>query len=176
MPRPAVAPRVGGDPFAPMEHLDRAGRGAGVHLLADQGVRHRVEEALALDMIVDADAGEMPLGILVILLRQRLHDGAFDGLEQLAAAHAQAAHLAAVHPLHGAGDGGVVRCALSRDALGEREERHVAQPAEDVGLREPHPRFDGRLVPRAPRPGGTSKGSVSEADGKLVEGGRMPML
>ena len=68
VPRSAVAPRMGGDAFAAVEHLDRARRGAGVHLLADQRVRHRVEEALDLDVIVDADAGEMPLGILVVVL------------------------------------------------------------------------------------------------------------
>ena len=72
MPRSAVAPRMGGDALAAMEHLDRARRGPGVHLLADQAVRHRVEEALDLDVIVDADAGEMPLGILEIVLRQAL--------------------------------------------------------------------------------------------------------
>src|SRR5207344_1832160 len=32
-------------------------RGAGVHLLAEQTVWHRVQEALDLDVIVDADAG-----------------------------------------------------------------------------------------------------------------------
>ena len=69
VPRPAIAPGMGGDAFAAMEHLDRARRGAGVHLLADQGMRHRVEKALDLDVVVDADAGEMPLGILEIVLR-----------------------------------------------------------------------------------------------------------
>ena len=76
VPRSAVTPGMGGDAFAAVEHLDRAGRGAGVHLLADQGVRHRVEKALDLDVVVDADAGEAPLGILVVLLGQRLHERA----------------------------------------------------------------------------------------------------
>src|SRR4030088_126530 len=42
----AVAPGVGRDTLATVEHLDRAGRGARVHLLADQAVRHGVEKAL----------------------------------------------------------------------------------------------------------------------------------
>ena len=89
----------GRDALAAVEHLDGARRGAGVDLLADQRVRHRVEETLDLDMVVDADAGEVPLGILVVLLWQRLHDRPLDRLEQLAPADAQATHLAAVHPL-----------------------------------------------------------------------------
>ena len=106
---------------------------------------HRVEEALDLDVIVDADTGEMPLGIFVVVLRQRLHKRPFDRLEQLASAHAKAPHLAAVHPLHGVGDGGV--------ALSQGEERDVAQPAKDIGLCKAYPRFDRGLIPRAFRPG-----------------------
>ena len=87
----------------------------------------------------------MPFGILVIVLRQRLHDGPLDRLEQLAPADAEAAHLAPVHPLHGGGD--------RRVALGQREERDVAQPAEDVGLGEADPGLDLGLVARALRPG-----------------------
>ena len=68
---------------------------------------HRIEEALHLDVVVDADAGQMPLGIFEVLLRQRLHHRALDRFEQLAAAHPQASHLAAVHPLHRDRDGGI---------------------------------------------------------------------
>jgi len=45
-------------------------------------------------VVVDADTGEMPLGILVVLLRQRLHSGTLDGLEQLTPAQPQTTHLA----------------------------------------------------------------------------------
>src|SRR5665213_1717356 len=41
--RPAMAPCMGGDPFAAVEYLDRARRQAGVDLLAEQRMRHRVE-------------------------------------------------------------------------------------------------------------------------------------
>jgi hypothetical protein len=54
----AVTPRMVGNAFAAMEYLDRPRRGTGVHLLAEQAVWHRIEEALDLDVIVDADAGE----------------------------------------------------------------------------------------------------------------------
>ena len=143
----AVAPCMRGNAFAAMKYLNRPRRGAGGHLLADQRVRHRVEEALHLDVIVDADTGEVPLGIFEVILRQRLHERPFDLLEQLAAAHAQEApHLAAVHPLpRGAGDGGV--------ALGQGEKRDVAQPAKDISCAKRHPRFDHGLIPRASRPG-----------------------
>ena len=63
----AVTPGMGGDAFTAVEHLDRASRGTGVHLLADQRVRHRVEKALDLDVVINPDAGEAPLGILVVL-------------------------------------------------------------------------------------------------------------
>ena len=38
----AVAPHMGGNALAAMEYLDRPRRGAGVHLLAEQTVWHRV--------------------------------------------------------------------------------------------------------------------------------------
>ena len=143
--RAAMAPGVRRDALAAVEHLDRALRRPGVDLLADQRMRHRVEKALHLNVVVDADAGQMPLGILEIVLRQRSHHRTLDRLEQLGAAHADAAHLAVVHPLHRHGDGGV--------ALRQGKERHVAQAADDVGLGEAHPRLHGGLVARAPRPG-----------------------
>ena len=68
--RAAIAPGMSGDTLATVEHLDRALCRPGVDLLVDQGVRHRVEEALNLDVVVDADAREMPLGILEVVLRQ----------------------------------------------------------------------------------------------------------
>ena len=150
--RPAIAPGMGGDTFATVEHLNRALCRPGVDLLADQGVWHRVEEALHLDVVVDADTGEVPLGILEVVLRQPPHHRLLDRLEQLTAAHAQAAHLAAVHPLHRDSDGGV--------AFGQGEERHIAQAADDVGLGEPHPGLHRRLVARASGPGGQDTDAV----------------
>ena len=52
----------------------RAG-GANVDLLPDQAVRNRVEEAVDLDVIIERDAGEAPLGELIVVIRQRRQDG-----------------------------------------------------------------------------------------------------
>ena len=92
VPTAAVAALMHGDPLAAMEQLDGAAGRADVDLLADQAVRHRVEEALDLDVIVDADAGEPPFGELVVLARQRCQRRALDGLEEVAAADAEPAH------------------------------------------------------------------------------------
>ena len=73
MTRAAVTPRMSRNPSAVVEHLDGACSGAGIDLFADQRVRHRVIEARDLNMIVDADAGQPPFGILVVLLREILH-------------------------------------------------------------------------------------------------------
>ena len=62
--RAAVASHISGYALAVMEYLDRPRRGPGVHLLADQAMRHGVEKALDFDVMVNADAGQMPLGIL----------------------------------------------------------------------------------------------------------------
>src|ERR1700712_4512867 len=86
-------------PLAAVEYLDGACGGAGVDLFADQRVRHRVEETLDLDMVVDADGREAPFGILIVLLWQRLHGRPLDHFEQLAPADTYPTHLAAVHPL-----------------------------------------------------------------------------
>jgi hypothetical protein len=54
----AVSPCFGGA----VEYLDGAGCAVGVDLLADQRMRHRVEEAFDLDIVVDPNAGETPYG------------------------------------------------------------------------------------------------------------------
>lgn len=64
--RAAIAPRMGRYPSAVVEHLNGARGGAGIDLLADQRMRHRIIKARDLDMIVDADTGEVPLGILIV--------------------------------------------------------------------------------------------------------------
>jgi hypothetical protein len=58
----AIAPDMSGNALATVEHLDRARGDADVDLLADQGVWHRIEETLDLDVIVQADASQLPLG------------------------------------------------------------------------------------------------------------------
>ena len=57
------------DPAAAMEHLDGALRRSQVHLLTDERVRDRVQEAVELDVIVDVHAGQALLGKDIILVR-----------------------------------------------------------------------------------------------------------
>src|SRR6476661_8249736 len=138
MPRAGVVPQVSRNPLAAVEHLDSAGGGAGLDLLTEQPVRHRVAEARDLDMIVHPDAGEAPFSVLVILLRQGLHGGTLDGLEELPAANTQTAHLAVIHPLDSHGYRGI--------ALGQREKREMPQTAQDVALREAYSGLNRGLV------------------------------
>src|SRR6185295_12705968 len=88
----AIAALVNGDTLATMEDLDRPACRANVDLLADEAVRHGIEEALELDMVVGGDAGQTPFGELVVLHRQAAQHGAFHGLEQMAPADAKTAH------------------------------------------------------------------------------------
>jgi hypothetical protein len=103
----AISARMRRDERAAMEYLDGARRRAGVDLLAQQRVRHGIEEFVDLDVIVDADARDAPFGVLILLLGQLLHDRQFDRLEQLTAADAEAAHLPTVHLLDRRGDRGI---------------------------------------------------------------------
>ena len=56
-----VAPPVGRHALAAMEDLDRVRRVADLDLLADQLVRHAVDVALDLDVVVDVDGAQLPL-------------------------------------------------------------------------------------------------------------------
>jgi hypothetical protein len=68
MPAAAIAALMDSDTLTVVEDLDHAARSnAGVDLLADQLVRHRVEEAVEFDMVVERHAGEAPFGELVVM-------------------------------------------------------------------------------------------------------------
>jgi hypothetical protein len=71
---------------------------ADIDLFADQGVRHRIEEALDLDVVIKADAGQPPFGIDVFRCRQRLQRWMLDRLEQRVPADTEPAHRALVDP------------------------------------------------------------------------------
>src|SRR5580700_11228731 len=66
----AQAAAMAGDPFAAMKDLDRCSGDARLDLLADQLVRHAVVMLGDLDVVVEADAAALPLGILVSQRRQ----------------------------------------------------------------------------------------------------------
>jgi hypothetical protein len=93
----AIAALMGGDALGAMECLDGAGGDAQVDLGADQRVRHRVVEAVDLDVVVEPNAGEPPLGELVIALWQRSQRRPLNAGEQIAPAQAEAPHDVAVH-------------------------------------------------------------------------------
>ena len=131
---------MGGDPLALVEELHRAAGGPDVHLLADQPVRHGVEEALELDVVVGAGPRQPPLGVLVVLRWQRRELRPLDGVEQLAAGDVQAADAVIVDPVKGAGDG--------RVGFSQREEPLVAQATQDAGLGEADTVLDFRVVAR----------------------------
>ena len=49
----SIAPLMNSDPFRSVEYLDDAASNAHIHLLPEQGVRHRVQEVIDLNVIID---------------------------------------------------------------------------------------------------------------------------
>ena len=76
--------RMARDPLALVEDLDRRAGDARLDDLADQLRGHRVEVVGDLDVIVGRDAGPLPFGIAVGLVRQRLQRRPIERLQQLA--------------------------------------------------------------------------------------------
>src|SRR6266581_8193418 len=107
-------------------------------------MRHRVVEAFDLDVIVEPDAGETPLGELVIGWRQRAQRRPLDACEQILAAQPETAHEVAVDALEHEPDRVV--------CFTEREECLMPQPPENVALGEADASLDLRLVARLARP------------------------
>src|ERR1700756_2009072 len=62
-PMRAQAAAMAGDPFAAMKDLDCRGGDARLDLLAEQLVRHAVIVLGDLDVVVEADAAALPLGV-----------------------------------------------------------------------------------------------------------------
>jgi hypothetical protein len=69
-PMQTQAAAMAGDPFAAMKDLDCCSGDARLDLLAEQLVRHAVVMLGDLDVIIEADAAALPLGILVSQRRQ----------------------------------------------------------------------------------------------------------
>jgi len=92
-----VAALMNGDALGSMEDLDDAAGHAHFHLLPEQGVRHRVEEAIDLDVIIERDAGEAPFGVFVSRVRQRAQGWPLDACEQINATDTQSANDVIVH-------------------------------------------------------------------------------
>ena len=122
---------MGADALAAMEDLDGSRRDPHVDLGADQRVRDRIEKVMDLDVIVEVDPRAPPFRELPIVGGQGGEGVALNGLEQLASAQAEVAHGTLVHALHDVSN--------RRVAFGEREERQMAQPPQNVGLRKSMP-------------------------------------
>src|SRR5687768_1464842 len=64
----------------------------------------RREEAGGLDVVVEIDPGEPPLGVLVVVARQRSQGWPLEALEELAPADPETAHHVGIDALHRGGD------------------------------------------------------------------------
>src|SRR6516162_3786405 len=67
----AIAAQMRGDTLAAMEDLDGARGDADLDLFADQGVRHRIEEAVDLDVVVRADPSQQ-IGTVAALKSEKM--------------------------------------------------------------------------------------------------------
>ena len=143
MPAAPGAAQMHRDALALAEQLDGVGGDARVELLADQPMRHRVVMAVDVDVIIEPDPPQPPLGIFVGLGRQRLQRRAVELEEQIAAADAQAAHRAGIE----IGD----QLADRLVQLGEREETAVPEARQYPALDHQHADLDLGLVARACR-------------------------
>jgi len=116
------------------EQLDGVLGDARFDLLPQQAMRHRVEVAADVDVIVYPDATLAPLGIDVRFDRQGGERRAIELVEQLAPADTETAHGSAVEFAEQSHDGGV--------ELGQRQEALVAQAGEDPALDHLHADLD----------------------------------
>ena len=142
--RPSL-PAMQADALALVEDLDGVRRDADLHPLAQQTLGHGVEVLLDFDVVVDADARDVPLSVFVGCVRQSAKRRLVEPLEQLAPALADVPHDPAVEVLEQLGDRLV--------ELGEGEEFSVPQPCQDPALDHLDGNLDFRFVARLPDPG-----------------------
>ena len=102
-----------GDPLALVHHLDGGGGNAQIQSMTDQGMGDAVEALVYLGVIIDAGFGATPLGVFVILRRQRLERGPVHSFIEILSALAAPLGGALVQLRPQLGDGGV--------QLGQRE-------------------------------------------------------
>src|SRR5436305_4867696 len=82
VPMVAAGPQMSGDPLALQKDLDGSRGQPHLDLAAGKAIRHAVEMTLELDMVVDADPTQTPLGKGIGLGRQRVEVGPIELLEQ----------------------------------------------------------------------------------------------
>ena len=114
----AIPTLMDSNAFAAVEYLDHLLRCTDIDLLADEIVRHGIEEGLELDMVVGGHTGQTPFGEFVILGRKACQRRSFDRFEEMAAADAETTYDMVVDALDRLFDRSV--------GLGQREEGHVA--------------------------------------------------
>src|SRR5205807_964558 len=140
------------DALALAEQLDGVGSDARVELLADQPMRHRVVMPLDIDVVVEPDPTNSPLGIFVGFGRQLLQRRAIEFEEQIAPADAKTAHRPRVEIDNQLGDRLV--------QLGEREETAVPEPRQYPPFDYQNADLDLGLVARLARPCRQDRGAV----------------
>jgi hypothetical protein len=129
------AAHVDRDPGALEEDLDAARRGADFDAGAGMAIGHGVEVAVDIDVIVQADFAQAPLGQGIGLNRQSPEPRRVDLLEKLSASAADMAQGALiVERRQQLADGGV--------DFGQAVEPPMAQAAQEPALDDPHRRFD----------------------------------
>src|SRR6266436_886973 len=142
----AVAARtqMHGDPLAFDEDLDRARGQTCFDLGASEAVRHAVEVLVELDVVIDADTAQAPLGQDIRFDRQGFEVRPIEFFEKLPARSTEPAqHPLLVEAHHQIGDDGV--------QFGQTVEAAVAQASEQPALDNTHASLDLGLVARPPR-------------------------
>jgi hypothetical protein len=97
-----------------------------IDLLSQQGVWHGVIEPGDLNVIINTDPCQAPLGIFIVAIQQWLHCWKFDAVEQLAPAEAEMTHDASVELDQYLRDRSV--------AFDKGEELDMTQPTQNVIL------------------------------------------
>ena len=161
---------VAGHPLAAAEHFDHGSREPDVNLLSQETIRHRVVMSVHLNVAVDVDPGQFPLGELVGGLRQGGEGGLVGAGEQGLPVARQFLEGTGVHILEQLADGLI--------EFGQAEETPVAQPRQDPALDDEQGAFHLGLVPGFPRPDGQyghamvgSEFPVGGIEFGVVEGG-----
>ena len=155
-----------GDPLPLVETLDGRGGEPGVDDLVHERKRDGVVMPVELDVVVDVDAGRLPLAVDEGLGGQRTEGGTIQALEELAPARLVLPHHAAVEVREQVVDARVQR--------GQREERLMPEPRQDPALGHQHARLDFRFVPSLPGPGRQDHGAGML--GELLVGALEPGL
>jgi hypothetical protein len=90
VPMVAAGPQMSSDPLALEKDLNSARRQPNLDFAAGKAVGNAVEMALELDMVVDADPANAPLGKAIGLRRQRVEVGPIELFEQRPAGDTEA--------------------------------------------------------------------------------------